>query len=91
MQAELSRAGEYVGVALLTEDGVTVDLEDPAQKEEVERVFRDASAIDESAAGETEEPLLEFSHLGDRRWFEEVLRSLGPKGYTFEMTKTDNE
>jgi hypothetical protein len=90
MQAELSRAGKYVGVALLTEDGVTVELEDLAQKEEVERVFRDASATDESAAGGSEEPWLEFSRL-DRRWFEEALRSLGPKGYTFEMTKTDNE
>ena len=36
MQAELARADDYVGVVMLTEDGVKVDLEDPALQEQVE-------------------------------------------------------
>ena len=91
MQAELSRAGEYVGVVALTEDGVTIELEDTAQREQVERAFREAGPY-ESVAG-YEEPgevhWQEFSQFGGRRWFEKVLRGLVPEGYTFETTKTD--
>jgi hypothetical protein len=31
----------------------------------------------------------EFSHFGDRPWFETVLRSLASEGYDFHLTKTD--
>jgi hypothetical protein len=92
MQAELARAGDYVGVVILTEDGVKVDLEDPAQQEQVERAFRDAGPV-EYAPGHGERGEVhweEFSHFGDRVWFEKVLRSLGSAGYSFHTTKTDN-
>jgi hypothetical protein len=91
MEAELSWAGEYVGVVILNEDGVTVSLEDPAQQEQVEREFRDAGPI-EYAAGyrEGEVHWLEFSRFGGRRWFEKVLRRLDTLGYTSEVTKTDS-
>ena len=92
MQAELSRAGEFVGIVILTEDGkVTIDLENPAQQEEVEREFRDAGPL-EYAAGyvEADYPWQESSHFGNRQWFEKVLRSLGSRGYTFHLTKTDD-
>ena len=91
MQAELWRAGEYVGVVILTEDGVTVDLEDPAQQEQVERVFREAGPTAYDAGyGEGEVHWQKFSQFGDRRWFEKVLRRLGPMGYAFEAIKTDS-
>jgi hypothetical protein len=90
MQAELSWAGEYVGVVILKEDGVTVTLEDPAQQEQVEREFREAGPVGYAAgtgAGELRWP--EFSTFGGRRWFEKVLRRLDTLGYTSEETKTD--
>ncbi len=92
MQAELSRQGKYVGVVILNENGtVTVDLEDPAQQEEVEREFRDAGPL-EYAAGyvEADYPWQESSLFGNRQWFEKVLRSLGSRGYAFHLTKTDD-
>lgn len=91
MEAELSRAGEYVGVVVLSEDGVSIDLEDPAHREQVEQVFREAGPH-ELLAGYAEGELhwRDFSLFGDHRWFERVLRSLGPLGYTFETTKTDS-
>jgi hypothetical protein len=91
MQAELSRAGKYVGVVILTKNGVTVDIEDPSQGELVERVFRDAGPVEYgSGYGEPGEiQWQEFSRFGDRQWFEKVLRSLGSRGYTFEAIKTD--
>jgi len=92
MQAELSRAGEYVGVVMLVEDGVLVELEDPAHREEVERAFRDAGPIEYVAGyGEPGEVHWEeFSHWGDRVWFEKVLRGLVSEGYAFHVTKTDS-
>jgi hypothetical protein len=91
MEAELSWAGEYVGVVILNEDGVTVSLEDPAQQEQVEREFRDAGPIEYAAGyGEGEVHWLEFSRFGGRRWFEKVLRRLDTLGYTSEVTKTDS-
>ncbi|MGZ5294081.1 MAG: hypothetical protein ACXWZU_03355 [Actinomycetota bacterium] len=92
MQAELARAGDYVGVVTLTEDGVKVDLEDPALQEQVVRAFRDAGPV-EYAAGHGERGDVrweEFSHFGDRVWFEKVLRSLDSAGYSFHTTKTDS-
>jgi hypothetical protein len=80
MQAELSRAGEFVGVVTLTEDGVTVDLESPDQQEYVEKLFRKARPIT---------PLVESSQDHDRRWFEKVLGDLASEGYDFHLTKTD--
>ncbi len=90
MQAELSRAGEYVGVVILTEDGVTVEFEDTVQRDEVERAFRKAGPY-EPVAGSSQGEVhwQEFSQFGGRRWFEKVLRGLVPEGYTFETTKTD--
>ena len=91
MEAELSWAGEYVGVVILNEDGVTVSLEDPAQQEQVEREFRDAGPIEYAAGyGEGEVHWLEFSRFGGRRWFEKVLRRLDTLGYTSEVAKTDS-
>ena len=90
MQAELSRAGEYVGVVTLTEDGVRVALEDTVRRDEVERAFRKAGPHESLAGyGQGEVHWQEFSQFGGRRWFEKVLRGLGSEGYTFETTKTD--
>jgi hypothetical protein len=92
MQAELSRAGEYVGVVILTEDGVTVDLEDPAQQDHVERVFREAGPVEQLVGrGEPGEIHWQDSSLfADRMWFEEVLGTLASEGYDFHLTKTDS-
>ena len=92
MQAELSRAGEYLGVVILAEDGVTIDLEDPVQQEHVESVFRAAGPITRAAGyGEPGEVHWEeFSHFGDRTWFEKVLGTLASEGYDFHLTKTDS-
>ena len=90
MQAELSRAGEYVGVVILTEDGVTVEFEDTVQRDEVERAFRKAGPYEPvTGSSHGEVHWQEFSQFGGRRWFEKVLRGLAPEGYTFETTKTD--
>ncbi len=90
VEAELSWAGEYVGVVILNEDGVTVSLEDPAHQEQVEREFRQAGPVEYAAgSGEGELHWLEFSKFGGRRWFEKVLRRLDTLGYTSEETKTD--
>lgn len=92
MQAELTRAGGFVGVAILTEDGVKVALEDPALQEQVERAFRAAGPLGYAAdLGEGGDLRWEtFSVFGDRGWFEEVLRSLESEGYSFHITKTDS-
>jgi hypothetical protein len=90
MEAELSWAGEYVGVVILNEDGVTVSLVDPAHQEQVEREFREAGPIEHAPEhGEGEVRWLDFSSFGGRRWFEKVLRRLDTLGYTSEETKTD--
>jgi hypothetical protein len=92
MQAELTRAGVYVGVVILNEDGtVTAGLEDPAEKEHVEWVFREAGPLEYSAGYvEAEDPWQESSQFGNRQWFEKVLSGLGSQGYTFHLTKTDD-
>jgi hypothetical protein len=90
MEAELSWAGEYVGVVILNEDGVTVSLVDPAHQEQVEREFREAGPVEHAPGNrEGEVRWLDFSNFGGRRWFEKVLRRLDTLGYTWEETKTD--
>jgi hypothetical protein len=92
VQAELSRAGEYVGVVTLTEDGVMVELEDPVQQDHVELVFREAGPV-EQFVGRGEPGEIQWrdsSHFADRMWFEKVLESLASEGYDFHLTKTDS-
>lgn len=91
MQAEISRAGEYVGVVILTEDGVKIDLEAPDQQEHVETVFRGAGPLTNTPEyGTSGEMRWEgFSDFGDRSWFEKVLGGLASAGYDFQLTKTD--
>ena len=91
MEAELSWAGEYVGVVILNEDGVTVSLKvTPLTRKRSSGSSREAGPIEYAAGyGEGELHWLDFSKFGGRRWFEKTLRRLDTLGYTSEVTKTD--
>lgn len=89
MQAELSREGEYVGVVILLPDeaGVTVDMFDPVQQEQVERVFREAGPSTTVAGFGAWE---ELTRYGDPVWFERVLsREIKAAGYEYTINRND--
>jgi hypothetical protein len=88
MQAELSVAGEYIGLVRLNSEGVTTfDMFDPVQQEQVERAFRQTAPIEYAAGYEGDWD--KFTHSGDRVWFEKFLRSLSSEGYEYKLTTVE--
>jgi hypothetical protein len=87
LRAELSREGEYLGVVILSSDErITVDMFDPTQQEQVERVFREVGP--KKSFGGYGGNMEEHTRYGDAVWFEWVLsNSLKSEGYEYTITK----